>query len=147
MNEKQQQACDDLLALLQGLKTALAVFAESNDLTPPQLWALYIIMHGETTMGKLAVTLHCDASNVTGIVDRLVARDLITSKILPHDRRAKILGLTAKGHKVIDACMLELPERLGIERLDKIDRQNLHVIVAKLPVISQPVVLGGTVVA
>lgn len=136
MNEKQQMTCDDLLALLQGLKSALGVFAESHDLTPPQLWTLYILMRGETTMGKLAATLHCDASNVTGIVDRLVAQDLIVSKVSPHDRRAKVLGLTQKGDRVISNCLHQLPEQLGLEKLDETDRDNLHKIVIKLSLAS-----------
>lgn len=136
MNEKRQQACDDLLALLQGLKSALGVFAESYDLTTPQLWTLYILLRGETTMGKLAVTLHCDASNVTGIVDRLVAQDLIISKTSPHDRRAKVLALTQKGNRAISNCLNQLPEQLGLEKLDEADRDNLHVIVMKLSLAS-----------
>jgi DNA-binding MarR family transcriptional regulator len=132
MDKKYQQTCDDLLVLLQGLKASLAVFSELNDLTPPQMWALYILLRGETTMGKLAMTLHCDASNVTGIVDRLVVQDLITSKMSLHDRRAKVLALTVKGRSIVETYMRELPDQLGVEKLDEKDCQNLHTIVTKM---------------
>jgi len=132
MNEKYQQTCDDLLALLQGLKTNLATFAESNDLTASQMWTLYILLNGATTMGKLATMLHCDASNVTGIVDRLVAQDLITSEISPSDRRAKVLTLTTNGRHLVESYLHELPHHLGIERLSDTDRSNLHSIVVKM---------------
>jgi MarR family transcriptional regulator, organic hydroperoxide resistance regulator len=51
-------------------------------------------------MSALAERLFCDASNVTGIVDRLEGRGLIERRPAEHDRRVKLLVLTAEGDRV-----------------------------------------------
>jgi DNA-binding MarR family transcriptional regulator len=48
-------------------------------------------------MGDLAVELKCDASNITGIVDRLEARGLVERRSAPKDRRVKALAPTPAG--------------------------------------------------
>jgi DNA-binding MarR family transcriptional regulator len=49
------------------------------------------------SMRDLAERLGCDASNVTGIVDRLEERKLVERQTLPDDRRVKRLVLTEEG--------------------------------------------------
>jgi MarR family transcriptional regulator, organic hydroperoxide resistance regulator len=44
--------------------------------------------------------LHCDASNVTGIADRLEARGLVTRQAAREDRRVKLLALTPAGMRL-----------------------------------------------
>ncbi|MDQ6724807.1 MAG: MarR family transcriptional regulator [Actinomycetota bacterium] len=51
-------------------------------------------------MRELAERLCCDASNVTGIVDRLEARGLVERRMSPDDRRVKRLVLTEAGQKL-----------------------------------------------
>ena len=48
-------------------------------------------------MSSLAELLVCDASNVTGIADRLEARGLVERRSLGADRRVKTLALTPAG--------------------------------------------------
>ena len=48
-------------------------------------------------MGRLAEALACDASNVTGLVDRLESRGLVRRKPTAEDRRVKVLELTPAG--------------------------------------------------
>jgi DNA-binding MarR family transcriptional regulator len=48
-------------------------------------------------MGRLAQTLACDASNVTGLVDRLESRGLVRRRASSADRRVKVLVLTPTG--------------------------------------------------
>jgi MarR family transcriptional regulator, organic hydroperoxide resistance regulator len=48
-------------------------------------------------MNALADRLFCDASNVTGIADRLENRGLIERRAAEGDRRVKALVLTAEG--------------------------------------------------
>ena len=48
-------------------------------------------------MSALARALHCDNSNVTGIVDRLEVRGLVARRSAEHDRRVKMLELTERG--------------------------------------------------
>ncbi len=62
------------------------------------------------SMGDLAERLGCDASNVTGIVDRLEERALVERQILPGDRRVKRLGLTDAGRALRRAHQERLAE-------------------------------------
>ena len=48
-------------------------------------------------MGQLAEILACDASNVTGLVDRLESRGLVRRQPSAEDRRSKVLELTPAG--------------------------------------------------
>jgi len=48
-------------------------------------------------MNELAELLVCDASNVTGIADRLEARGLVERRSVGADRRVKTLALTPAG--------------------------------------------------
>jgi MarR family transcriptional regulator, organic hydroperoxide resistance regulator len=48
-------------------------------------------------MSALADRLFCDASNVTGIADRLEARGLVERRTVGADRRVKTLALTSAG--------------------------------------------------
>jgi DNA-binding MarR family transcriptional regulator len=52
------------------------------------------------TMSEIAIVLHCDNSNVTGIVDVLEEKGLATRRPSAADRRVKLIELTAEGRKV-----------------------------------------------
>lgn len=52
------------------------------------------------TMSEIAAFLHCDPSNVTGIVDGLEERGLATRTPSEEDRRVKLIALTAEGRRV-----------------------------------------------
>jgi MarR family transcriptional regulator, organic hydroperoxide resistance regulator len=68
------------------------------ELSPPQAHALKVLRPGNPiAMRELADGLHCDPSNITGIVDRLEARGLVKRRVAPGDRRIKTLVLTATG--------------------------------------------------
>ena len=72
-------------------------------------------------MRALAEGLCCDASNVTGLVDRLESRGLVRRRASEDDRRVKVLELTPKGVRVRAAFLermtappaFELPTELG----------------------------------
>jgi MarR family transcriptional regulator, organic hydroperoxide resistance regulator len=86
----------------------LAIAAE-YELAPMQAHALRLLEPGrELPMSALADSLYCDASNVTGIVDRLEARGLIERRSADRDRRVKMLAVTPAGQELRD----ELLERL-----------------------------------
>ena len=71
------------------------------DLTLQQAHALRVLHDtGETTMSTFAANLFCDASNATGLVDRLVSRNLVERGPAPGDRRAKVVRLTAAGKRL-----------------------------------------------
>jgi DNA-binding MarR family transcriptional regulator len=82
-------------------KPRFVAIAQEFDLAPMQLHALRILEPGaEQPMSALAGTLGCDASNVTGIVDRLATRGLIERRDAPEDRRVRLIALTAEGERL-----------------------------------------------
>lgn len=83
-----------------GQRAHLAPPASSLDLSPAQCHVLHVIEPDRPLpMGRLAATLSCDASNVTGLVDRLESRGLIRRQPSEADRRVKVLVLTAAGSR------------------------------------------------
>jgi MarR family transcriptional regulator, organic hydroperoxide resistance regulator len=68
------------------------------ELSPAQCHVLHLIEPGRPVpMGRVAQTLACDASNVTGLVDRLESRGLVRRRPSDDDRRVKVLDLTPAG--------------------------------------------------
>ena len=68
------------------------------DLTAAQGHALRVLdPKRPVAMSALAEALVCDASNVTGIVDKLESRGLIARQGSDQDRRVKQLAVTEKG--------------------------------------------------
>ncbi len=95
------EAWELLWRLMQANKPRFMALAQELGLAPMQLHALRLIEpEVEVPMSSLAGKLFCDASNVTGIVDRLEARGLIERRPAQHDRRVKLLVLTAEGERV-----------------------------------------------
>jgi DNA-binding MarR family transcriptional regulator len=83
-------------------------------------------------MNELASTLHCDNSNVTGIVDRLEARGLVSRQPHLHDRRVKHVILTPLGAELrerVRASMSEAPE--AFRRLPSADQRALRDILRR----------------
>ena len=60
-------------------------------------------------MSALADALHCDNSNITGIVDRLEAAGLVERRAHEGDRRVKAVVLTEKG----ESLRIEIERRAG----------------------------------
>ena len=70
-------------------------------LSMQQSMALTNLQPGEPLpMSSLAELLHCDNSNVTGIVDRLEAAGLAERRPGLHDRRVKTIALTDAGERL-----------------------------------------------
>jgi len=74
---------------------------DATGLSPAQCHVLHLIEPGHPLpMRTLAETLSCDASNVTGLVDRLEERGLVERRPSPEDRRVKVLRLTPAGERL-----------------------------------------------
>jgi DNA-binding MarR family transcriptional regulator len=83
-------------------------------------------------MNALAGLLVCDASNVTGIADRLEARGLIERRSAGGDRRVKVLALTRAGREVrtrVYELMSEPPA--AITALSESDQRTLRDILRR----------------
>jgi DNA-binding MarR family transcriptional regulator len=133
MKLTEEIVCQDMMSLLSRFKQEMLRMADEHKLTTAQLSALYMLeQHGELAMGKVAHVLHCDPSNVTGIVDRLVAHKLVSRQECPTDRRAKTIALTAEGEAFIRTFKEMLPSRMGCEKLSQAEREGIHSAVEKI---------------
>src|SRR6185437_4113906 len=83
-------------------------------------------------MGRMAELLHCDPSNVTGIVDTLEQRKLAKRKPSEADRRVKVVELTAAGKKLRARAFEEMYKPPAwIESLSAADQQKLRDILQR----------------
>lgn len=109
-------------------KEHMAAVASKFELTLAQAHLLRLLQFGPArTMTSIADALGCDASNVTGIVDRLESRRLIERGNAEHDRRIKTISLTARGNAIVSeltSAFLEPPDEL--HRLNESHLRKLH---------------------
>jgi DNA-binding MarR family transcriptional regulator len=74
--------------------------AEAHDLTGVQARLLTVVCDHPEPMNRIAAVLRCEPSNITGLVDRLAARGLVTREPSPHDRRVKLVAATPDGARL-----------------------------------------------
>src|SRR5262249_62061886 len=92
------EAWELLFDLLMRQRTRLPQVAAEFELSEPQCHVLRLMEPGAgVPMRRLVESLGCDASNVTGIVDRLEARGLVERTACAHDRRIRMVPLTRRG--------------------------------------------------
>src|SRR5260370_40577930 len=105
----------------------------SRGLTPNDSRALFSLDHREgRTMRSLADAWKCDPSNATWIVDRLETLGLAERQSVPHDRRVKLVLLTAKGMKTRTELMREVYQPPAeLTALDRDDLEQLHRVRSK----------------
>jgi MarR family transcriptional regulator, organic hydroperoxide resistance regulator len=97
--------------LFMSHKGRFIAIAQEFDLTPIQMGAVRTLAPDQPVpMSELAEALHCDASNVTGLVDRLEARGLAERQGADGDRRVKMIALTEEGARVREALMARMSE-------------------------------------
>ena len=102
-----RELADLCFAVVRALRHHAAELAAEFDLSFLQSRALWRLEQPLAT-GALAELLGLDPSNITGVVDRLEARGLITRQPHPEDRRVKLLALTRAGR----AIRAEMDERI-----------------------------------
>ena len=108
----------------------------SEGLTPNDIRALMVLDTARgRTMGELADSWACDASNATFIVDRLEERRLAERRSVPSDRRVKLVVLTERGAevrgRVLEHFFEPPPELLELSRADL---EALREAASRLPV-------------
>jgi DNA-binding MarR family transcriptional regulator len=121
-----------LLAVVIPLKQHFNERSAEFDLSPQQAMALRELDE-PSSMRELAARLWCDASNVTGIVDRLEARGLVERQVRPDDRRVKQLVLTQAGRALRrvhhDRLFADVPM---LSRMPLADRQLLAKVLGRM---------------
>jgi DNA-binding MarR family transcriptional regulator len=105
-----------LFQAVYGRMRHFPALAAEFELSTVQAHMLRLLGETSLPMSAVAAQLGCDASNVTGLVDRLEARGLVERQSAPHDRRVKLLVLTPAGERVragLLARILEPPESIA----------------------------------
>jgi DNA-binding MarR family transcriptional regulator len=93
------------------VKQRLMKLAEEYNLTLMQALTLCLIEPEQTMpMSAISELLACDASNVTGIVERLSVGSLITRRESSSDRRVKTIQLTPDGMRLRDKLLPRITE-------------------------------------
>jgi len=152
---------DSILRSLRRITRAIDLhsrnLANSHKLTGPQLVCLrHLARHATTTPSKLARSVSLSQATITGILDRLEKRGLITRDRDKKDRRRVNLALTGKGRDLlIDAPMplhqsfakrlAELPE-VEQERIDSVLREIVEMMEAE-DLEAAPVLSAGLMTA
>jgi MarR family transcriptional regulator, organic hydroperoxide resistance regulator len=119
------------LGMVQRMKVGAAL--ADLGLSFSQAHALRLLHPDEPTpMNALADRLFCDASNVTGIADRLEARGLVQRQSLAGDRRVKALTITPDGMRLRESVMELMSQPPdAIAALSEEDQRTLRDILAR----------------
>lgn len=89
---------------------------EEFGLTGPQLATLQAAARlGKVSAGVLAKGVHLSQGTVTGILDRLEHRGLVSRTRDGHDRRNTLISVTDAGHHVLNSAPPPLQERFRKE--------------------------------
>ena len=121
-----------LSRLFPGIRSCMLAAWNELDLTPAQGRLLqYLDPERPVPMSELASVLACDASNITGLVDKLEAKGLIQRRTTT-DRRVKMVAVTQAGAEL----RAKLMERISqpppfISALSPEEQQTLRDILSK----------------
>src|SRR5580692_4369665 len=131
------RGCDAWQLLVQlffAQRAHLPPLAAELQLSPAQCHLLHLLEPGRPVpMGRLAETLACHASNVTGLVDRLEARGLVERRLSEDDRRIKVLKLTREG--VHQRAQILKRMTSGARPLTRLSPRQQHALVRILEVL------------
>ena len=62
---------------------------------------VFLVRNANARTGEVAHELGCSTPTVTGLMDRLVAKGLVSRAIDPQDRRAVLHTLTTEGRQTL----------------------------------------------
>jgi len=137
MKSTKSNACEAwqlLMKLFFNQRGDLPALASEFDLSTAQCHVLHLIEPDRPMpMGRIAEALACDASNVTGLIDRLESRGLVRRLPSAEDRRVKVLELTSSGVRLRSTLlerMTKPPESLN--QLSAVEQRMLVKILKRL---------------
>jgi len=135
-----EEIVEHLFALVERVRAGFDAVVACFDLSAPQAKALrYVVQAGPVPMRDLACCLRCDASNVTGLVDRLEQRGLVERRAEPADRRVKSLVATARGAQVAAELWGQVRRQaIGLMALSDAEQVDLLVLLRRLDQAPEP---------
>jgi DNA-binding MarR family transcriptional regulator len=126
----------DLLELLSAVGSAVcqdfAAAAAPHGLTHMQVKVLTRVHRDPASMREIARELACDASNITGIVDRLEAGGFARREVNAADRRVKNVIATDAGRDVLRSIRGTMQAHAAVDTLDTEERATLYGLLERL---------------
>jgi len=127
---------EDILRSLRRISRAIDIhsrnLATKFGLTGPQLVVLRLLgQRGPMKPSEIAIQVALSQATITGIVDRLTARQLVTRERNAKDRRLVTVTITEAGRALTQQAPSPLQERF-LSRLHKIDQLEQTAIRDKL---------------
>jgi DNA-binding MarR family transcriptional regulator len=121
--------------MMMRAKKHIARASEAWQLTPVQGMLLLFFKPSSTySMNELAELMCCDASNITGLIDKLETHGYIERAAGEDDRRVKQIKLTANGVKCRQDIhkKLEVADALDLSNLSQDEIRSLYKIMGKI---------------
>lgn len=104
----------ELRRIMHGMDIASRQLIGERGLTTPQILCLQRLQEqGAMTSGRLAQAVALSPATVTGILDRLELRGLVTRERRPEDKRRVLVAVTEAGAAVADTAPSRLATRLS----------------------------------
>lgn len=122
-----------LVQLTDEVKQTVRRLGDELGLSVAQMDVMRRLMaNGPTPMSRLADLLHCEASNLTGLVDKLEARQLVERQADPSDRRVRVLALTEDGEKLTHEAWFAVARLCPCMQLSAEERDQLTRLISKV---------------
>ncbi len=132
MTTDPDRLAEDILLALRRIMRSMDISSRQliseRGLTTPQLICLQSLQdQGPMTTGKLAQAVALSSATVTGILDRLELRGLVTRERRPEDKRRVVVAVTVAGATAAEAAPSHLAKRFteALARLPKDDRGEI----------------------
>src|SRR5215469_481359 len=110
----------DLRRIMRAMDVYSRQLSGSHGLTGPQMLCLREIAdQGPLTTGSLALAVALSPATLTGILDRLEARGLVSRERRPEDKRRVLVSLTSMGRQMSQELPSPLQERFS-ERMTEL---------------------------
>lgn len=126
----------ELLELLSAVGDAICqdfdIAASGYGLTHLQVQVVTFVSKHPVPMRSIAARLACDASNITGIVDRLEAGGFVCREGSLTDRRVKNVIATSAGRDAIRSIRAKMQAHIAIDVLTPNERQMLYEALTRL---------------
>ena len=125
-------------ALRKANQRHMTIFTEKmlGGLTPTQFSALFRLVEtpGPQSQNALGRTIAMDAATIKGVVNRLEARDLVTTRKDEVDRRRYVIEATEQGRALIAEAMPVMAEitETTLAPLTAAERRTILRLLAKL---------------
>ncbi|MDX1455482.1 MAG: MarR family transcriptional regulator [Gammaproteobacteria bacterium] len=132
--------CDErILASLRRIIRAVDLYSRylalRYSLTGPQLVCVrQLLKHGSMTPGELAKRISLSPATITGIVDRLEKRGLVTRERSQEDKRKVVIALTPAGEQQVEQMPPPLHETFlrRLEQLSEDEQDEIDEVLAKI---------------